>query len=182
VPRPRPWWPEPLDQWARELREHGGGGGLTRWIDEHPDEIEAFMKGFLRSDTPDAYLWAEPVYRLKPCVRLTPAQRRKRAIIDNLPVEKQRLICAAGRVLWRGFVTIPRGERHLSATTLKERANQVAGAVIEEMCDLFGPDHRRLKSAGAVSLMFIGERPSTRQMQNFAKANPSRTDKRRRQR
>jgi hypothetical protein len=163
VPRPPPWWPDPLDQWARELREHGARVGLEGWMRDHPDEVAKFMKGFLRSDAPRVRPWVDTVYRLRPRTPLRIGAKQRREIIDNLPIENQRLICAAGRLLWRGCVAAKR----------KARANDVAEALIEEMFDLFGSP--RLKSVGALAIMFTGERPSMRQMQNLSKVNPSRT-------
>ena len=96
-----PWWPAPLDQWTRELRQHRAPVRLDRWIDDHPDEIAAYMKGFVRADAPRIKPWVESVYRLSPRRWLTKAEHERRKIIDNLPVERQRAICAAGRLLCR---------------------------------------------------------------------------------
>jgi hypothetical protein len=155
-----PWWPDPLDQWTRELRQHSAPVRLDRWIDDHPDEIAAYMKGFVRADAPRIKPWVESVYRLSPRRRLTKAERERRKIIDDLPVERQRLICAAGRLLWRAAVASRRAS-----------ANDTAKALVEEMLDIYaGP---RLKIVRLLVLMFVGEPPSMRQMQKYAKANPS---------
>jgi hypothetical protein len=155
MPRLPPWWPGPLAQWARELREHGAGVGLEKWMRDHPDEVAAFMKGFLRSDAPRVQPWAETVYRLRPKERLRAEAKRRRAIIDDLPIERRRLICAAGRLLWRG-----------AAAARRTNAEDVAQAIIEEMRDLFGSP--RLKSVRALTLTFTGERLSMRAMRRIA--------------
>jgi hypothetical protein len=48
---------------------------------------------------------------------------------------------------------------------------EVAEAVLQEMADMFGDPHPRLKSARALVLTFAGE-ISLRQMQSLAGANP----------
>jgi hypothetical protein len=192
MPRRRPFWEAALPQWARELNQHiyPARIDLEDWIDGHPDEIAAFMRGFIRSDAPHIERWAEPVYRLAPRVRLTattpqhvyylrltPEQKRQRAIIDDLPVEKQRLICAAGRLLWRTAASVHAHMVHGDKTG-KALANAVAKDLIGEMLDLHeGP---RIAVVRALVLMFVGEPPSTRQMQNYAQANPLRTSRPRR--
>jgi hypothetical protein len=148
------------------------------------------MRGFIKSDAPRMEQWAEPVYRLAPRVRSTattpqqvyyfrptPEQRRKRATIDTLPVEKQRLICAAGRLLWRAAASVHTHMVHGDKTG-KALANAVAKDLIEEMLDLH--DGPRIAVVQALVLMFVGETPSTRQMQNYARANPLGTSRPRR--
>ena len=179
MPRPRPWWPDPLDQWARELSQHvhPALADLEGWIDGHPDEVAKIMRGFIKSDAPSMEPWAEPVYRLTPRVRLTKESRRRRKIIDDLPVEKQRLICAAGRLLWRTAASVHAHMVHGDKTG-KALANAVAKDLIVEMLDLH--DGPRIAVVRALVLMFVGEPPSTRQMQNYAQANPLRTSRPRR--
>jgi hypothetical protein len=105
-------------------------------------------------------------------VRLTPAQWRDRKIIDDLSPERQRLICAAGRLLWRAAVAAWARRAILDG---KKRADAVAKDLVEEMFDIH--DGPRLKIVRLLVLMFVGAPPSTRQMQNIAKANPLRTDR-----
>jgi hypothetical protein len=157
MPRPRPWWPEPIEQWARELREHGGGGGLLKWLRDHPDKVAVFMSGFIRSDAPTAQRWVEPVYRLKPHERLTESARRRRRIIDDLSVEQQRLICAAGRLLWIGY-TASRRMRAVGPAKRKARIKDAASMIIIEMRDLFGTS--RVKSVLTLVEMFTEEEVS----------------------
>src|SRR5271169_5404102 len=100
MPRPPPWWPEPLKQWARETHAATPrAGSLPKFLRDHPDEVRAFMKGFLRNDAPRVRKAAD--------AHRAPPPEGERAIIDDLPVEKRRQICAAGRLLWTGF-TLPR--------------------------------------------------------------------------
>jgi hypothetical protein len=169
--RPPPWWKEPLDQWARELRQHAGVG-LEDWIRQNPDGVEAFMSGFIRSDGPRVRPWVEPVYRVRPRRKVTKVGEQRRTTIDDLPVERQRLICAAGRLLWRAAAAA-RTRRDLGRQAL---ANVVALELIDEMLDLGeGP---RLVSVQTLTLMFVGASPSMRQMQKHVKrgeANRSRT-------
>jgi hypothetical protein len=144
--------------------------GLKTWMDDHPGEVEAFMTGFIRSDAPKPQPWAEVVYRLRPR-RIT----GKRALIDDLPVERQTVINSAGRLLWTAAAAA-RTRRVLDDDQRQARANDVAKALIVEMLDLFGAP--RLKSVAVLTRMFVGERPSMRQAQYFVKANPSRSLKR----
>jgi hypothetical protein len=148
------------------LREHGARVGLEKWLEEHPTEVAAFMKGFLRSDAPPVQPWAESVHRLRPRTRLGAEAKKRRARIDDLPVERRRLICAAGRLLWRAAAT-----RLSQRRVRRTDAEAVAQAIIEEMRDLFGSP--RLKSARVLTEMFSGERLSMHAMRRMA--NPSGT-------
>jgi hypothetical protein len=162
---PPPWWKEPLDQWARELRQHTGVG-LDDWMRENPNGVEAFMSGFIRSDGPRVKPWTEPVYRLRPRGKLTEIGERRRVFIDTLSVEQQRLICAAGRLLWRAAAAASR-RRALGDDQRQAVANAVGLELIDEMRDLgAGP---RLVSVQTLTLMFVGARPSMRQMQKHVK-------------
>jgi hypothetical protein len=135
------------------------------------------MRGYIKSDAPRVERWAEPVYRLKPRRRLTKAERERRGVIDDLPVEKQRLVCAAGRLLWRAATSV-HAHKVYGDKTGKALANAVAEDLIGEMLDLHnGP---RIAVVQALVLMFVGEKPSTRQMQNYAQANPLRPSRPRR--
>jgi hypothetical protein len=150
-------------------------------MDEHPDEVAAFMWGFTRSDGPGVQPWVEPVYRLRPRGTLTEDDERRRNRIDCLDdVKQRRLICAAGRLLWRAAA---------AARTFRDPplcgqalANAVAGEIIDEMLDLnmastdTGRTGPRLKLVATLTLMFVGVSPSMRQMQKRARAraNPLR--------
>ena len=190
MPRPRPWWPEPLKEWARETRADrtlSKPGSLPKYMRDHPDEIKAFMRGLIRSDAPRARPRAE-LCRPPPPEPLSEEEGRKRAIIDDLPVEKRRIICAAGRLLWVGF-TLHRIRRTLGVAAMpgmmmpgrvmpnapllavdaKAHATSGAEGIIREMRDLFGSP--RLKSARALTLMFTGVLPrdlSMRAMRGLA--------------
>jgi hypothetical protein len=190
MPRPRPWWPEPLKEWARETRADrtlSKPGSLPKYMRNHPDEIKAFMRGLIRSDAPRARPRAE-LCRPPPPEPLSEEEGRKRAIVDDLPVEKRRMICAAGRLLWVGF-TLHRIRRTLGVAAMpgammpgrvmpnapplavdaKAHATSVAEGIIREMRDLFGSP--RLKSARALTLMFTGVLPrdlSMRAMRGLA--------------
>jgi hypothetical protein len=131
----------------------------------HEHEVAVFMRGFVRADGPKPRPWVEAVYRLTPR-RCDKAERRRREIIDDLPAGEQRLVCAAGRLIWRAAVT--------ARLHHPPRSKEVAGAVLEEMRDMFGDPHPRQKSARALVVRFAGPL-SLRQMQNLAKANPCRT-------
>jgi len=174
--RPRPWWPEPLDEWAREThadRTVRKAGSLPKFLREHRKEIDAFMRGFIRSDAPHVRPRADR-YRAPAPEPLSEDERLKRAIIDDLTVEKRRLICAAGRLLWVGF-TLHRVDRRfgvaampgmmmpgrvmpnappLAAVDAKAHATSVAEGILREMRDLFGSP--RLKNTRALTLMFTG--------------------------
>jgi hypothetical protein len=102
------------------------------WLDDHPDEVARFMACLIRSDGPDSRRWVEPVYRLRPRGFLSESARQR---IDNLSVERQRLICAAGRLLWAAFSASCR-TRALGVGERKARI-EVARAVLVETLDIF---------------------------------------------
>jgi hypothetical protein len=134
MPRPPPWWRDPLTQWARELRDHGAGDGLLKWLDNHPDEVAKVMSALVRSDGPDPRLWTEPVYRLHPRQR-EPSATKYEHRIDDLPVERQRLVNSAGRLFWIAFVTT-RGA-NARGLSKREARVEVAEAVLVETLDIF---------------------------------------------
>jgi hypothetical protein len=140
--RPPPWWPDPLRQWARELRQHGAGDGLLKWLDDHPDEVARLMACLIRSDGPDSRRWVEPVYRLRPRGFLNEPARAR---IDDLSVERQKLICAAGRLLWAAFSASCR-TRALGVGERKARV-EIAKAVLVETLDIFRASRDRAVQA-----------------------------------
>jgi hypothetical protein len=112
-------------------------------------------------------------FRYGPPGLLTEREWLKRQFINELAVEQQRLICAAGRLLYTGL-TLHRIRRRFFVADSQTHAMIMAKTLLREMFRLFNAP--RIKSVRAlVALVTGGKPPSLRQMQNLAKANPSGT-------
>jgi hypothetical protein len=117
---------------------------LTDFLSD-PAKFEDFARGFFRSDAPPARAIALK-YRptLKPlpslpserdAVALLKAEKKRRRIIDRLPSDRRRAICAFGRLIAVAYRARAENESSIAG---KELEKAIAIAIIAEMRALVG--------------------------------------------
>jgi hypothetical protein len=116
---PPPWWVAPLMEWVREVRFALSSNGhfeddaaLKLLVRVRRDEIAKLMRAFTSRAAPPTLPIADslrapskqpPLDRVMLLLPSLREQQRRRAILDDLPVDKRRQICAAGHVLWTAY-------------------------------------------------------------------------------
>jgi hypothetical protein len=195
VPRKRkdarpPWWLAPFMEWVREVRFALTSNGrfeddaaLKLLIRLRHDEISKLIRAFTSraapptlpiADTLRAPFKQPPLDRVMVLLPILREEQRRRAILDNLPVEKRRQICAAGHVLWTAYfahkhktqlerggpqdLTHPGDRVGITRVTIHDEqeahAVAVAGKVLGVMKSLY--DSPRYKLTGSVVKLFTG--------------------------
>jgi hypothetical protein len=116
---PPPWWLAPFTEWVREVRFALSSNGrfeddaaLKLLIRLRRDEIAKLMRAFTSRAAPltlpivdslRAPFKQPPYDRVVSLLPVLREEQRRRAILDDLPVERRRQICAAGQVLWTAY-------------------------------------------------------------------------------
>ena len=143
---PPPEWLAPLQEWVREIwfalmsnRHFDDAEALRLLMRDRGDEIARLMRGFRSGDVPAALPSADasraPFKRppLDRVLLLLPALRvelKQQAILDDLPDDKRREICAAGEVIWTAYhahkhgARLERGRPHDLQSPRRRRRNQ----------------------------------------------------------
>ena len=206
---PPPWWLAPLQEWMREARlalisnGHVDDAEALRLLTRtRGDEIAKLMRrGFMSRRPTSAVLPGADVSRPPPklpppdlpldrAALLLPALKaevKRRAILDDLPVDKRRQICAAGEVIFLAYhahkheTRLKRGGPHDPAHDLnhpgdivgiervrihdetKAHALAVAGKVLAAMKAFYGCPHYRL-TQNLVKLVTGKDAPKTEQL------------------
>lgn len=200
---PPPEWLAPLQEWVREARfalmsnrHFDDAEALRLLMRDRGDEIARLMRGFRSGDVPAALPSADasraPFKRppLDRVLLLLPALRvelKRRAILDDLPDDKRREICAAGEVIWTAYhahkhgTRLERGGPHdlnhpgdvvgIKRVTIRDEARAqalaVAGKTLVAMKALYGCPRYRLTQS--VVKFFTGEDVLYEQLRELGK-------------
>jgi hypothetical protein len=116
---PPPEWLAPFQEWMRETRlalmsnGHFDDAEALRFLmRDHGDEIAKLMqRGFMRRDKPAlqsadasrAPFKQPPPDRVELLLPALQVEKKRRAILDDLPVDKRRRYCAAGEVIFVAY-------------------------------------------------------------------------------
>jgi hypothetical protein len=200
---PPPWWLAPLEEWMREvvfaLTSNGrfdDAGTLRLLMRIRGGAIAKLMRDFTRRDAPaplpSADSWRAPFKRppLDRVLPLLPAlrvERERRAILDDLSVDKRRQIYAAGGVIWVAFYAhrhktrLERGgprdlnhpgdvvgiERVRIRDVQKAHALAVGGKTLAAMQEFYGKP--RLRLTRSVVKVFTGEEVPVEKLRELGK-------------